>query len=257
MDLVLISLVAFAGSLLTFFSGFGLGTILLPVFALFYSASDAIALTGIVHLLNNVFKLTLIGRKFSGPILLKFGLPSMLGAFAGAMLLTRIGAMPELFTYQLGSGVFSIRLLELLVGILMIVFAAFELVPALKKLEFSSRWLVPGGLLSGFFGGLSGHQGALRSAFLVRSGLSKETFIATGVMIACLVDITRLISYSGLVAFEIQNNRITDLVVVILAAFGGALLGNYALKKITIQGVQLVVAIALAVIGSLLAMGIV
>ena len=33
---------------------------------------------------------------------------------------------------------------------------------------------------SGFFGGLSGMQGALRSAFLARAGLSKEAFVASG-----------------------------------------------------------------------------
>jgi acyl-CoA reductase-like NAD-dependent aldehyde dehydrogenase len=42
-------------------------------------------------------------------------------------------------------------------------------------------YLPVGGLLSGFFGGLSGHQGALRSVFLLRAGLTKESFIATGV----------------------------------------------------------------------------
>jgi hypothetical protein len=46
-----------------------------------------------------------------------------------------------------------------------------------------------GGILSGFFGGLSGIQGAIRSAFLVKSGLKKEAYIATGVVIACFVDI--------------------------------------------------------------------
>lgn len=45
---------------------------------------------------------------------------------------------------------------------------------------FPPHWLPLGGLLSGFFGGLSGNQGALRSAFLLKAGLSKEAFIATG-----------------------------------------------------------------------------
>jgi hypothetical protein len=51
-------------------------------------------------------------------------------------------------------------------ALLMMVFALFELLPSLRKLTFSNRHLVIGGLLSGFFGGFSGHQGALRSAFL-------------------------------------------------------------------------------------------
>ena len=55
--------------------------------------------------------------------------------------------------------------------------------------------MVPGGLTSGFFGGLCGHQGALRSLFPLRSGLAKEAIIASGVTIAYLVDLTRLPTY--------------------------------------------------------------
>lgn len=56
MDIVLIALVAFLGSGLTFFSGFGLGTVLLPAFALFFPVQIAVGLTAIVHFLNNLFK---------------------------------------------------------------------------------------------------------------------------------------------------------------------------------------------------------
>jgi len=38
-------------------SGFGLGTLLLPVFALFFPLPVAIAATALVHLANNFFKL--------------------------------------------------------------------------------------------------------------------------------------------------------------------------------------------------------
>jgi uncharacterized membrane protein YfcA len=55
MEYVIICLTAFGASLLTFFSGFGLGTILTPVMIIFFPAQEAIALTGIVHLLNNIF----------------------------------------------------------------------------------------------------------------------------------------------------------------------------------------------------------
>ena len=57
MEIILLCLAAFLASLLTFFSGFGLGTILMPVFALFFPLEMAIALTGVVHLLSNLFKM--------------------------------------------------------------------------------------------------------------------------------------------------------------------------------------------------------
>ena len=60
MELAVISLVAFLTAILTFFSGFGLGTILMPVFAIFFPVDIAIALTGVVHFSNNLFKLSLI-----------------------------------------------------------------------------------------------------------------------------------------------------------------------------------------------------
>ena len=49
--------------------------------------------------------------------------------------------------------------------------------------------------LLGFFGGLSGIQGALRSAFLIKSGLGKEPFIGSSTVSAVMVDIARLLIY--------------------------------------------------------------
>ena len=47
---------AFAVSALTLFSGFGLGTLLMPVFALFFSIPVAVGSTAVVHGANNLFK---------------------------------------------------------------------------------------------------------------------------------------------------------------------------------------------------------
>ena len=62
MDYFVIGIAALLASGLTLFSGFGLGTLLMPVFALFFPIDLAIALTAIVHLLNNLFKLILLGK---------------------------------------------------------------------------------------------------------------------------------------------------------------------------------------------------
>ena len=64
MYILVISLVTFFAALLTFFSGFGLGTILTPVMLLFFPPEIAISLTGIVHFSNNIFKLSIIGKSF-------------------------------------------------------------------------------------------------------------------------------------------------------------------------------------------------
>jgi uncharacterized protein len=61
-DAVLICLTAFLAAGVTLFSGFGLGTLLMPVFVLFIPIETAIALTAVVHLFNNLLKLILLGR---------------------------------------------------------------------------------------------------------------------------------------------------------------------------------------------------
>ena len=63
--------------------------------------------------------------------------------------------------------------------------------------------------MSGFIGGVSGHQGALRSAFLLRfkASITKESFIATNVVIAVFVDVVRLAVYCALLSWsEIFDN---------------------------------------------------
>ncbi|MBK6527290.1 MAG: hypothetical protein IPG07_18085 [Crocinitomicaceae bacterium] len=74
MELVYLILISFAASWLTFFSGFGLGTILTPVFYfLFNDLALAIAGTAIVHFLNNLFKFLLMQKSVDWKIAIPFG----------------------------------------------------------------------------------------------------------------------------------------------------------------------------------------
>jgi len=248
MEIIVISIVALIASLLTFFSGFGLGTILTPVFILFFPVEIAIALTGIVHLLNNFFKIILVGKQINWRIGIKFGAMSVIGAFIGAGLLLYLTSDLVLYSYTIQSKTFSITLIKLIISILMIVFALFDSVPALKKIQFDEKKLYAGGIISGFFGGLSGNQGALRSMFLIRCGLSKESFIATGILVACFVDLTRLsIYFSRLSAININDN-IALLCSAIISAFAGAYLGSKLLKKITLGFVQWTVTVMIIIL---------
>lgn len=257
MEIVLVMVVAALASLLTFFSGFGLGTLLLPAFLLFYPVDTAIGLTAIVHLCNGVFKTGLIGRHTSVPVLLGFGIPAIVFAFAGAWSLIWLSHDAHQFTYAIGSRTLTTGLIQLVIGGLLLVFAVFEILPLQQSQSSSRGWLWIGGALSGFFGGLSGHQGALRSAFLIRVGLSKESFIATGILIALCIDLTRLPVY--LTQFDMTGmlQEWQTLLAATVAAFAGAYLGRLLLAKVTLHFVQYVVGIAVAVIGVALAMGIV
>lgn len=252
---VVICGVALLASGLTFFSGFGLGTLLLPAFALFVPVDRAIALTAIVHFLNGLFKLVLVGRQADRRVVIRFGLPAVVTAFAGAWVLLWLTGLGVLFDYTLFGRRFEVTPVKLVVGVLLLVFAFVEVLPRFRDVEFDPRYLPLGGAISGFFGGLSGMQGALRSAFLVRAGLSKEAFIGTGVVVACLVDVSRLALYSGSIFGGAANLDYGLLSAAVLAAFLGAFLGNRYLKKMTLRGVQWVVGVMLFAVAIGLATG--
>ena len=109
MDFVVICTVAFTASLLTFFSGFGLGTLLLPAFAVFFPVERAITLTAIVHFLNGFFKLILVRRFADLGVVIRFGLPAIVSAIAGAWLLLRLSQAPSVLTYSILGHSSSIR----------------------------------------------------------------------------------------------------------------------------------------------------
>jgi len=247
-EIFIIALVAAVASLLTFFSGFGLGTILTPVLIIFFPVEVAIALTGIVHLLNNFFKMVLVYKQINWKVGIKFGAAAVIGAFAGAELLLFFANIEPVYTYTFLNKTCSITIIKLIISVLMIVFALLETVPVFENAQFDENKLYVGGLLSGFFGGLSGNQGALRSMFLLRCGLTKLSFIATGVLIACVVDITRLsVYFSRLSNISIEENK-NVLIIAILSAFAGAFIGSKLLKKVTLAFVQKTVTVMIIIL---------
>lgn len=257
MEILLVCLAAFFASLLTFFSGFGLGTILMPVFALFFPLEMAIALTGVVHLLNNLFKMYLVGKESNWKVVIKFGAPAVISALIGAWFLMSFSETTEWFTYSLGTKEFIITPIKVVISFLMFSFAFLELLPFFKKLEFAENKLFIGGVISGFFGGLSGHQGALRSAFLIKCGLSKESFIATGIVISSVIDISRVsVYFTKYNSIGIEEN-LNLLLSAVLAAFSGALIGKKLLKKITSSFVQITVAVMIIIMSIAIGLGII
>jgi len=255
MDILVIIIASAAASLVTLFSGFGLGTMLLPVFALFFPVDAAVALTGVVHLLTNLFKVSLLGRHADWKVVLSFGVPSVIGAFAGAELLLSLSHLEPLAAYTLAGREYAVGPLKLVIAILMAAFALAEMKPAATSFTPPRSALPAGGVLSGFFGGLSGHQGALRSIFLLQYGLPKESFLATGVVIACAVDVTRLSLYADRFTASGLLMHWPLLLAAVLAAFAGAYAGNRLLTKVTMRVVQRIVAFLLLLIAAGLGSG--
>lgn len=253
--------VAFAVSGLTLFSGFGLGTLLMPAFALFFPVPAAVAATAVVHLANNLFKTALVGRKADGSVVAKFALPGALAAMVGAVLLNLFAQLPPVASYEVGGRAYEILPVKLAIGILIVFFALFDFLPRFQSVAFDQKYLPIGGLLSGFFGGLSGLQGALRSAFLIKAGLNKEAFIGTNTVSAVVVDVARLIVY-GLSFYttrfvSLSSDMLGLISAATLAAFVGAFIGARLMKKVTLRMVQIIVGVMLVTVGLGMATGLI
>lgn len=255
MEIVIIPVVALVASALTFFSGFGLGTILMPVFVLFFPIETAIALTAVVHLLNNILKVSLLYRKADYGVVLKFGIPAFICAFLGAKLLLGLEGLEPLHSYELFGRAMEITAIKLVIAFLIGIFVFLELHPVLSKIKISHKLLPIGGAASGFFGGLSGHQGALRSMFLVKCGLDKNAFIATGAIVSCMVDISRISVYWYRLMSSDYQNYYPLMIAAVLSAFAGIFIGRQILKKITMKTVRVIVSVMLILIAVLLAAG--
>ncbi|MBI3999350.1 MAG: sulfite exporter TauE/SafE family protein [Candidatus Omnitrophica bacterium] len=216
MEHVFAYLVAFLAAALALLSGFGLGTILTPVFLAFYEAKVAVFLVAIVHLLNNLLKFTLFRKHIDFEIVKRFGILAIVGAFLGAFSQIYIGN----------------EILRKLIGILLIFLGLQEWIPSQFQFRFPKSIDPIGGFLSGAVGGLIGNQGVIRSAFLLNYDISKETFIATGVVIACVIDIVRIpvywVSYAS-----VLHHAWPSLLILISFTFLGTLFGNMLLKRVS------------------------
>jgi uncharacterized membrane protein YfcA len=261
-EYVLVVCCAFVVSGLTLFSGFGLGTLLMPVFALFFPVETAVAATAVVHGANNVLKASLLGRHADWQLVLRFGLPAVPAAALGATVLLVVSDLAPIVEYSVGGFQAVVTPIKLLMGLLMMAFAWFELLPRFRRLEFDRKLLTLGGLLSGFFGGLSGHQGALRSAFLAKVGITTEAFVGTNAVIGLGVDVTRLAIYGSIFfaggSHGLFDSETTPLILSgIAAAFCGVMLGKKLVAKVTMKTVQTLTGIMLLGIAFTLGAGLI
>lgn len=161
MEFIVIPLVGFLVSALTFFSGFGLGTLLLPAFVAFFPVEVAVGLTAVVHALNNLFKFSLVRRDIDRAVVVRFGVPALLAAYFGARLLGFLAEAQGVLHYELFSRIFVTTPLNVVMGVLILFFAVVEIVPRLGRLAVDRKYLPIGGLLSGFFGGALGSPGTV------------------------------------------------------------------------------------------------
>ena len=106
--------------------------------------------------------------------------------------------------------------------------------------------------------GHEGFENSLRILYgLAEDGLTKEAYIATGVVIAYLVDFTRLSVYTSRFNEANLHEYLILIIFATIAAIAGAFIGSKLLKKITLRFIQVLVAVMLVVIALALGAGII
>ena len=208
--LALAFVVAFLAAALTVPAGFGLSTMLTPMVLLIMGPHEAVAVVAVVHGAHNAGKFLALRDSVDFSAFRHYGIWLVVGAVIGAALQSKVPQGPLLA----------------LIGAFLI------LLPLLTLSESWTGIRIPeandriGGFGSGFMGGLSGHQGALRAMFLTRRLPDKMAYAATASVLALCVDLSRIPVYLFFRPEEIvEHFQITILLVV------AALLGVRAGKR--------------------------
>jgi len=133
---------------------------------------------------------------------------------------------------------------------------ALIILPVLKVSESWSSIRLPeaedrlGGFGSGFLGGLTGHQGALRAMFLKQRLPDKADYAATAAILALVVDATRIPIYIWHDA-SVLTTETGLLLSFVVAALIGAQLGRRWLEKWKSDDIQKGIMVGLVISGIL------
>jgi hypothetical protein len=155
--------------------GFGIGSLLTPLFMVWFAADVAVAAVTLPHAVATALRCWRLRAHIDPGVLATFGVLSAAGALVGALVYASIG--PSSLTRILG-------------GLLLLTAVA-------QLTGLAARWRPRGpivaalGLLSGFFGGVAGNQGGLRSAALTAFRLPPTAFVATATAAGLMVDAAR------------------------------------------------------------------
>jgi uncharacterized membrane protein YfcA len=160
-------------------AGFGIGSILTPVFAQQVDTKLAVAAVSIPHIVGTAFRLWLLGVKPDRRVLWSFGLTSAAGGLIGALLHGRLSSPP----------------LTIVFGALLLFVGISGLTGLASRIRFDGAASWVAGAVSGFLGGLVGNQGGIRSGALLGFEMEKTTFIATATAIGLFVDAARMPVY--------------------------------------------------------------
>lgn len=237
---IVLILVTLGTSVVTLFTGFGVGTIMMPVMALFFDVKVAIFLAAIVHFFNNMSRLALYRTEINWKIIQRFGVVSIIGAF--------IGSYAQIYLDS--------DWLKVGVGLFLAIYALLSLLPNSIKLELPNRVDFIGGLLSGLIGGLIGNQGAIRSLYLLKYEMEKKELIVSSALIAVIIDSTRIPVYAY-TNFRYLQENIVLLSLIVFSSIVGTLIGSRILPKVSYDMFKKIILIGVLVLGVLMTLRII
>ena len=203
-ELLLVAIGSFLAAALTVPAGFGLSTILTPLVLLLMGPHEAVAVVAVVHGAHNAGKFAALRESVDFEAFRRYGVWLVLGAILGAALQNEVPQKPLLAL--IGAFLVSLPLLSMSEG-----WTGYRIPEANDSL---------GGFGSGFMGGLTGHQGALRAMFLTRRLPDKMTYAATASVLALCVDLSRVPVYLLFRYDEVSQHTALTLVLVISALIG-------------------------------------
>lgn len=226
MDIVSIGLLTVISSGIGTLTGFGTSTIMIPVLLLFFPLPQTLLIVGIIHWFGDIWKLILFRSGIRWKLILTFGVAGIATSYLGASIVFEV---PEGALQQILGG--------FLLGYVLFIF----LQPKFKVPQ-SSATAVTGGALSGFFAGIFGVGGAVRTAFLAAFDLPKAVFISTTGAIALFIDSTRVATYL-MHNVSLERELVWGFVLFVPASFLGASLGKKVVERIPQEKFRAVVAI--------------
>jgi uncharacterized protein len=187
-------------------SGFGIGSLLTPLFAVRYGTKLAVAIVSVPHLAATAARFLGLRRQLDKNVFLNFGILSAAGGLLGALLNARANSPA----------------LAIVFGCLLLFASVSGLSGFIDRMHLGRKTAWFAGLLSGFFGGLVGNQGGIRSAALLGFNIRKEALVATATAIALIVDGARMPVYVA-----VESKGIMGAWPLLVTAVAGALLGTF------------------------------
>src|SRR5262245_30634566 len=209
--LLLTAAAAVIGGGIASIAGFGIGSVLTPVFAVQTGTRLAVAAVSIPHFVATALRFWMLRRHVDRRILWSFGLTSAAGGLTGALLQSRAGNPALTFVF----------------GGLLVFAGVTGLVGIADRFRFRGWAGWTAGALSGFLGGLVGNQGGIRSAAMLGFDVSPQAFVATATAAALFVDAARVPVY-----LATQGAQIGKLWPLVATATVGVLIGTLLGKRV-------------------------